>query len=186
MAARKSFVYMKNFPVVTANVYEGTLTRYTSAVTPTGGIAEGAAVYSAPVVKGDLLKLKDGTDKGVILVEKIAADGENVVGMAVSDPFGVDNTTVSGQTPVLALQRKVDVALFGIGIIELTVSATGAVAAGDLIGMDGDEVNEVEVQHDYSAGAVVSGDQGGIIALTYAAAGEKVALLVGASCFVGN
>ena len=186
MTARNSYVFMKNFPVVTARVYEGTLTRYTTAVTPTGGKAEGAAVYSVPVAKGSLLKLKDSTEKNVILMEISAVDDENVHGIAVSDPAGIDNTTASSATPAAAYRRRVDVALFGLGIIELTVSATGAVSAGDLVGLDANELDEVEVQHDFSGAGVVSGDQGGIIALTYAAAGEKVALLVGASMFIGN
>ena len=87
MAARTSYVFMKNFPVLTVEVYEGTLTRYTTSVSPTGGVNEGAAVYSAPVSKGSLLVLKDHTDKGVILMERVAVDGEQAHGIAVSEPF---------------------------------------------------------------------------------------------------
>lgn len=176
---------MKNFPVVTCDAYEGTITRYTSAVTPTGGIAEGAAVYSAPIEKGDFVKLKDNTETGgIILVEASAAGDELFIGMAVSDPFGVDNTTASSGTPAAAYRRKVDVALFGLGIIEATVSATAVVAPGDYVGFDADEVNEVETQIAYASVAV--GSNGGLYALHYAAVGTKVAILVGGSVFVGN
>lgn len=182
MVARN--VFMKNFPVISVKAVEGTLTRYTGAVTPTGGVAEGAAVYSAAISKGSLVVAKDHTTNGLILVERVAANGEITHGIAVSEPSGIDNTTVSGQTPVAALRRTVDVAFFGLGVIELTASATGAVAPGDVVGMDADEINEVETQ--ILAAAVATGDQGKIIALSYAAAGYKVSLLVGASMFVGN
>lgn len=184
MAARTSYVFMKNFPVLTVEVYEGTLTRYTGAVTPTGGVAEGAAVYSAPVSKGSLLVLKDHTDKGVILMERVAVDGEQAHGIAVSEPFGIDNTTTSGDTPALGYRRHVDVALFGLGVIELTVSATDVVKPGDMLGMDANEINEVETQ--VAFGSVDAEDAGIFIALTYAAAGEKVAILVKSGTFVGN
>lgn len=172
---------MRNFPVVTVDLYEGTLTRYTDAVTPTGGIAEGAAVYSAPLVKGDLVQLKTHTETGgIILVEDVAANDNIVHGMVVSDPFGIDNTTVSEQTPAAAYRRKGDVAFFGLGIIELTASATGAVAPGDIVGLDADEQYEVEAEVVY--GSAATQDNAKWVALSYAAAGSKVALLIG-SCF---
>ena len=92
-------VFMKNFPVISVKAYEGTLTRYTSSVSPTGGINEGAAVYSVPLAKGDFVKVKDHTTNGLILVELVAVDGEQVHGIAVSDPMGIDNTTASAGTP---------------------------------------------------------------------------------------
>jgi hypothetical protein len=184
MAARVANAFMRNFPVISVQAFEGTLTRYTTAVSVNGGTLEGAAVYQYPVVKGGLVVLKDHTDKGVILVENVAVDGEVVSGMVVSEPQGIDNSTVSGATPALGLRRIVDVAFFGLGVIELTVSATGAVSPGDIVGMDANEINEVETQVDFTA--IATGDQGKLQALTYAAAGEKVAILVGASCFVGN
>ena len=184
MVARN--VFMRNFPIISVKAFEGTITRYTNSVAPTGGINEGAAVYQYPIAKGDLVKLKDHTDKGIILVEEAAA-GDNIVhGMAVSDPSGIDNVTASGGTPALAQQRVVDVAFIGLGVIELTVSATGAVSPGDVVGLDADEPHEVEVEHDYSGGAVIAGDNAKMVALTYAAAGEKVALLVGSIFDVVN
>jgi hypothetical protein len=184
MASRTAFNAMGGLPVKTVQAYEGTLTRYTDSVSPRGGTNEGAAVYSAPIVKGDFVKVKDHAVQGQVLVERSAAGDELVHGMAVASPQGIDNTTVSGQTPAAALRRLVDVAFFGVGIIEVGVSATGAVAPGDVIGFDADERNEVETQIAY--GSVATGDQGKMVALSYSAAGSYVAVLVGASCFIGN
>jgi len=181
MVARN--VFMKNFPVISVQAFEGTLTRYTDGVTVNGGTAD-LAVYSAPVIKGNLVKVKDHAVNGQILVEPCAVNGELVHGIVVSHPKGIDNTTVSGQTPTGALRRVVDVAFFGLGVIELTVSQTGAVAPGDVVGLDADEVSEVETQIAYAS--VATGDQGKIVALSYGVAGEKISLLVGASCFIGN
>ena len=181
---RSAFNAMGNLPVKTVQAYEGTLTRYTSSVSPRGGVNEGAAVYSAPIVKGDFVKVKTHTDQGVVLVEVTAANDEMVHGVAVASPQGIDNTTVSGQTPVKALRRLVDVAFFGLAIIEVSASATGAISPGDVVGLDADEKNEFETQVAY--GAVATGDQGKFVALGYSAAGSYVPVLVGASMFVGN
>ena len=173
---------MRNFPVISCKVYEGTLTRYTDAVTPTGGKAEGAAVYQYPLNKGNLVTMYTHTEtEGNIIVKRKYAgnDLDIAFGIAVSDPSGIDNTTVSGQTPVKGLRRTVDVAFFGLGIIELVASATGAVAPGDMIGLDEDEQNEVETETAYASVTL----NGSAIALTYAAAGSKVAILMGSCCY---
>lgn len=175
-------VFMKNFPVVTCKIYEGTLTRYTSSVSPQGGVNDGAAVYSVPVAKGDLVKIFAHTEtEGDIIVQEATAgnDADIAFGIAVSDPAGIDNTTASGQTPVKGLRRRVDVAFFGLGIIELVASSTSAVAPGDSLALDENEQNEVEPDTVY--GSLAKADNGSMFALTYAASGSKVAVLVGGS-----
>lgn len=175
-------VYMRNFPVIGVKAAEGTLTRYTNSVAPTGGINEGAAVYSVPLQVGDLVKIKDHTTNGLILVEKATAGNESdfAHGIVVSAPTGIDNTTVSGQTPAAAQRRIVDVAFFGLGVIELTASATSAVAPGDSLALDENEDNEVEPDVAYAS--ITKADNGSMIALSYAASGSKVSVLVGAAC----
>ena len=184
MAVRN--VFMRNFPVVTCKAVEGTLTRYTNSVAPTGGINDGAAVYSVPIAKGDLVKIyaHTETEGDIIVQEATVADeggeaGNFAHGIAVSDPAGIDNTTVSGQTPVKGLRRRVDVAFFGLGIIDLIASADAAVAPGDVVGLDENEQNEVKTKTSY-ASVDVNGN-GAMVALTYAASGSYVAVLVGAS-----
>lgn len=175
-------VFMKNFPVVTCKAYEGTLTRVTSSVSPTGGVNDGAAYYSVPIAKGDLVKIFSHTEtEGDIIVEEatVGDDKDIAFGIAVSDPAGIDNTTVSGQTPVKGLRRRVDIAFFGLGIIELVASATGAVGAGDSLALDENEQNEVET--DVALASLAKADNGSMFALTYGAAGSKIACLIGGS-----
>lgn len=184
MASRTAFNAMGGLPVKTVQAYEGTLTRYTDSVSPRGGVNEGAGVYSVPIVKGDLVKVKDHAVQGQVLVERSAAGDEQVHGVAVATPQGIDNTTVSGQTPAAALRRLVDVAFFGIAIMEVSTSATGVIAPGDIVGLDADERNEFETQILYAN--VLTADQGKMQALGYSAAGLFVPVLIGASMFVGN
>lgn len=184
MASRKAFNAMGGFPVKTIQAFEGTLTRYTDSVSPRGGVNEGAAVYQYPIAKGDFVKIKTHSVQDQILVERSAAGDELVVGIAVASPQGIDNTTVSGQTPAADNRRLVDVAFFGLGIVEMGVSATGAISPGDIVGLDADERNAVETQIAY--GSVATGDQGKMQALGYAAAGTFVSVLIGASLFIGN
>ena len=175
---------MRNFPVISVPVYEGTLTRYTTAVSVNGGTLEGAAVYSVPVAKGDIVKVKDHTVNGQILFELAGVASAFAHGIAVSSPKGIDNLTVSGQAPVAALRRIVDVAVFGLGIIELTVSSTAAVAPGDIVGLDENEKNEIETLVAYAS--IDIEDNTGFLSLGYGAAGESVPVLIGGVCFVDN
>lgn len=183
MASRSAFNAMGGLPVKTVQAFEGTLTRYDS-VSPRGGNNEGAAVYQYPIVKGDFVKIKTHAVQGQVLVERSAAGDELVHGIAVASPQGIDNTTATTDTPAAANRRLVDVAFFGIAIVEMGVSATGAVSPGDVIGFDADERNEIETQIAY--GSVATGDQGKMVALGYSAAGSFVPVLIGASCFIGN
>jgi hypothetical protein len=174
MTARQSFNHHGNFPVKNCKLSEGALTR-ADVIGPNGGVVEDAVSYAVPIEKGDLVRLDVGsTDKGVICVEKAAAgnDLDYVHGIVVSNPEGIDATTTTAGTPVSANQRMADVALFGTGIIELETGAT--TAPGDGIELSESEDNIVGTQ-----GAVIT--NGGMIALTYAVDGEKVAILVGAT-----
>jgi hypothetical protein len=175
----------KSFPIKTATAYEGTLTRTTGSVSPTGGTNEGVGVYSAPLAKGDLVVLYQHTTNGDIQVQKAAAGVDVVHGIVVAEPFGIDNTTVSGQTPTRVYQRKVDIAWFSIGIIELVVSSTGAVNPGDIVGLDADEVTQVEQQIAYN-GSITVATNGGFVAMSYGTDGQTIPIMVGSSIFIGN
>jgi hypothetical protein len=175
----------KSFPKITVNAYEGTLTRTTGSFSPTGGSNEGVAVYSAPIAKGDLVVLYQHTVNGEIQVQKAAAGVDIVHGIVVAEPFGIDNTTASSATPTHAYQRKVDVAFFGIGVIELVVSSTGAVEPGDIVGLDADESMQVETQIAHDGSQTVA-TNGGFVALSYGTDGLTIPILVGTSLFIGN
>lgn len=173
MASRVALNAMDKFPVKTAFAYEGTVTRK-DVVSPDGGIIEDVLYYSAPIVKGDLVKLVAEDTTGRLTVQKAAA-GDNLDymhGIAVSHPQGVDNDTADSGTPVDSLQRRVDVAFFGIGIIEL--EANGAIVVGHKIELSESESNVIG-----DSGAV--GTNGEPIALTLGADGVKVAVLIGYS-----
>jgi hypothetical protein len=180
MTARSSLVYMDGFPKVPAKLYEGTLTLANAMV---GGLkVENVQTYSAPIVKGDLVRIKAHTETGgVFLVEKAAAanDADTVIGMCIDDPIGNDGATATGQTPAAAYRRTATIALFGIGVIELTTSETGAVAPGDSIALDESENNQIET--DTAFASIAKADNGSGVALTYAATGTIVAVLIGFS-----
>lgn len=174
---------MKSFPVLTCNAYEGALTRVTTGFTRDGG-QEDVATYAAPIAKGDLVYMKGHTTAGSIQVQKAVAANESgdeagniAFGIAVSDPQGVDNSTTSSGTPTVAYQRKVDVAFFGIGIIELVSDVTAS--PGDRVGMDESANNRVDVIT--VAASVDETDNGGMFALSYATQGLPLAILVGGS-----
>ena len=175
MATRKAINNMRNLPVKTALAVEGTITRYTSSVSPRGGVNEGAAVYQTPIAKGDLVKLSVQTNKGVIAVEKFVNGNEADVahGIAVSSPQGIDNTTVSGQTPAIGLKRKVDVAFFGLAIIELVAEGTMIVGNKALL--------SESVQNGVIDGAAAPTANGGFVNVAYATVGEFVPVLIGFS-----
>lgn len=174
MASRVALNHMGNLPVKTAFAYEGTLTRYTAGFTADGG-NEAVAVYSAPIVKGDLVKLYvSEAATGRISVAKATAgdDADYAHGIAVSSPQGIDNATTSGNTPANAYQRRVDVAFFGIAIIEL--EANGAIPVGSGVELSESESNVVGDDG-------TNGENGGWVAMSLGADGVKIAILVGAS-----
>lgn len=179
----KLHTYTDSLPKIPANLYEGTRTEYTGQTDDGGETTLG--VYSAPLAKGDLVKIRNHTTNGLFLVEKAAAGDNTIIGQLIDTPIGEDTVTASGGTPATAQQRIGTIALFGMGVITLTASSTGAVAPGDSLGLDADEVGEVEQEVAYTS--VDESDSGNAFtALTYAAAGEKVAVLIGAATDVTN
>jgi len=134
MVARETMNSIKNLPVKTFQAFEGTLTRHPSSIGPSGG-TEDVAVYSAPIRKGDLVRIRDHTDANAEVVERYPVSTGSVqsIGIAVSDPQGIDNTTSSGGTPAESLRRRVDVAVFGHAIIN--IRAGGTLRPGRRIGM---------------------------------------------------
>ena len=179
----KRYTYTDSLPKVPANLYEGTRTEYTGQGDDGGESTIG--VYSAPISKGDLVKIKDHTTNGLFLVEKLAAGDNTMIGMVIDDPIGEDTVTATGGTPATANQRVATVALFGMGVIDLVVSSTGAVSPGDSLGIDANEEDEVEQEVAYTS--VDESDSGNALtALTYGAAGYYVACLIGAATDVTN
>lgn len=175
--------YLDGFPKVPAKLYEGTRTEYTGQTNDGGKTTLG--VYSAELEKDDWVKLKDHTTNELILVEKVAAGDDQAHGILIDDPIGDDNVTASGGTPAAAQRRTGTIAFFGLGVVEMTVSATGAVSPGDRVGQDADEVMEIEQQTAYAS---IDGedDPGAWISLGYGAAGYKVPVLIGASMSCKN
>jgi hypothetical protein len=117
---------------VPVKLYEGTVTR--SDVVKGGLVIEDVAVYSAPCVKGDLVKFySDSSNPGVMVMEKVTL-GSNEVndahGRLVDDPIGADDTTASSGTPINALRRTASVKMFGHRIEEFDNTAAGALRAG--------------------------------------------------------
>ena len=172
------YQYIDSLPKAPATLYEGTRTEYTGQTDDGGETTVG--VYSAVLAKGDLVKVKDHTTNGLLLVEKVAVDGNVAHGILIDDPIGEDTVTATGGTPAVADRRTGTVAFFGQGIIDLVVSSTGAVSPGDSLGLDANEANEVEQEVAYTS--VDESDSGNTFtALTYGAAGYYVACLIGAA-----
>lgn len=174
MASRVAINDIGNLPVRNVKVAEGTVTR--SDVVVRGAIEEDVNVYSAPVVKGDLVRLvTTATDKEFICVEKAAAgnDLDYMIGIVVSDPRGDDQVTVSGQTPVVADQRMADVAFLGFAIVEVEVDA-------EMDPMDVPALSESE-NNIFGVGAHpgTTTANGALVALRFGVNGEKVPFLVG-------
>jgi hypothetical protein len=179
MTARVGFINMKNFPVLTVNGYEGTLTRYTTGFNEVGG-QQDVAVYSLPISKGDVVALYGHAQVDCIQVRKMPAandTSDEAIGIAVSSPQGIDNSTTSTQTPTYVYQRKVDVALFGIGVVDLV--AQGTVRPGYKLGWSEATDNAV-VEVTALESNTASFD---LVALGYATTGVKVPVLVGYSGF---
>jgi len=179
MAARVANVFMRNFPVLSCKASEGALTR-SDVIGPNGGIIEDVVSYATAIERGDLVQLDAAsTDKGVITVKLQVEDAEGRAhGVAVSNPFGLDAVTVSGAVPVVGYQRMVDVAFFGLGVVEMVVSAHAAITPGSSLALHKDVKGEVVTKEAGDATTLAS--NGGLMNLTYAAAGETVAVLVGA------
>ena len=179
----KLYKYIDSLPKIPANLYEGTRTEYTGQANDGGETTLG--VYSAELKKGDLVKLKDHTTNGLVLVEKAAAGNDKDIahGILIDPPIGNDTVTASGGTPATAQQRIGTIAFFGQGVYPFTASATGAISPGDTVAMDEDENNELEVDLDYADITATPSNtyNGSPISITYAAAGSQTAVLFGAN-----
>lgn len=174
MASRIALNNMRNLVVKTSFAYEGTITRK-DIITPDGGIIEDVLYYSAPIVKGDLVKLYASEDTANRITVQAAGAGPDIVhGIAVSDPQGIDNTTEDSATPADDLQRRVDVAFFGLAIVEF--EATEDITVGHAVQWDTTEAGKIE------SGSAVPSENGQPIAMTLGADGTMVAVLLG---FVG-
>ncbi len=183
MAVRN--VFMRNFPVISVKLAEGALTR-SDIIGPNGGKIEGVVSRASPLVKGDLVKIavdatkKPAADDGIIMVEKQAAGAAALAeGILVSEPSGVDSITVSTNVPEVAQARVADVAFFGLGIIEIP-AAGATVAAGSSLAMSA-SVQGAVITKNAPASGTSGADNGGMLALTGATVGKKVAVLIGAT-----
>ena len=176
--------YISNANKIPCNLYEGTRTEYTGQ-TDTGGETT-VGVYSAELEKGDLVKLKDHSTNGTILVELAAAanDADIAHGILIDDPIGEDTVTASGGTPAAAQQRTGTVVFFGNPVVyPMMASATGAICPGDMVAMDESEDSEFEVDVDYADITATPSNtyNGSAISLGYAAAGSYTPILFGAT-----
>jgi hypothetical protein len=178
-------VFMRNFPVLSMKLSEGTLTR-SNAIGPNGGRIDGMVVYSAPLVKGDMVIMDAAcTDKGVLMAVKATVSAVGLVhGVLVSSPFGVDAVTVSGQTPATAQKRVADVALFGLGVISVVIATGETMVPGDSIGPDSAVANTFAVKE--SAASATLASNGGLMALGYGVATESVPALINATFAVAE
>ena len=178
MTARISQVYQRNFPVLPMKLSEGVLTRSSTVIGPDGGTLEGTVSYAAQLKKGDRIIMDAAnTDKGELVCTAATVSATGLLhGIIVSDPKGEDATTVSGQTPVLAYKRRADVMIFGLGVFESLVNET--VVPGDVLCPDASDAQNFA--KDTGAASATVASNGGLMSLTYAASGEKAAVLVGA------
>lgn len=179
----KRYTYLDNVPKIPCNLYEGTRTEYTGQADDGGELTIG--VYSAQLDKGDLVKLRDHSTNGTILVEQASAGNDKDVahGILIDDPIGEDTSTATGGTPAAAVQRKGTVAFFGNAVYDFVASSTGAISPGDMVAMDENEDNELEVDVDYADITATPSNtyNGSAISLGYAAAGSYVPVLFGAT-----
>jgi len=177
--------YMDSAIKIPCNLYEGTRTEYEGQADDGGKTTVG--VYSAELEKGDLVKIRDHSTNGTILVELATAgdDADIAHGILIDEPIGSDTSTATGGTPAAAVQRIGTVAFFGNFVYPMMASATGAISPGDMVAMDESEQNEFEVDVDYADITATPSNtyNGSAISLGYAAAGSYTPILYGA-CFV--
>lgn len=179
----KLHTYIDSLPKIPCNLFEGIRTEYTGQADDGGALTIG--VYNQELEKGDLVKLRDHTTNGTILVEQAEAGNDKDIahGILIDSPIGEDTVTASAATPAAAYQRTGTVAFFGQGVYPFVASATGAISPGDTVAMDENENNEFEVDQDYLDLAATPSNtyNGSAISLGYAAAGSKVPILFGAT-----
>ena len=183
----KLYEYLDNMPKVPCSLYEGIRTEYTGQADDGGETTIG--VYNKELEKGDLVKLKDHSTAGTILVEILAAGDDIAHGILLDDPIGEDTVTASAATPAAAQQRTGTVGFFAQAIKPFTVSSTGAISPGDILGLDANEENELEVELDYAdilATPSVVTQPHAFTAASYGAAGNKVSVFIGMNPVITN
>lgn len=179
MAAVKRHVIMRNFPVVAMKLNEGAITR-SDVIGPNGGVIEGVVSYASQLDKGDFIIMDASiTSKGDLVAVPATVSAVGLChGVLVSEPRGIDTVTASLGTPALAYQRVADVALFGLGIIEVKLAAGETAVPGDGIGPDSAVAGEFAVKEGAAAATLAS--NGSMMALGYGVAGEYIPVLVNA------
>ena len=183
----KLYEYIDGLPKLPCNLYEGIRTEYTGQADDGGETTIG--VYNKELEKGDLVKLKDHSTAGTILVEICAAGDDIAHGILIDDPIGEDTVTASAATPAAAQQRTGTVAFFAQGMYSFTASSTGAISPGDILGLDANEENELEVELDYAnivATPSIVTYPAAFTAASYAAAGGKLGVLIGCNPVITN
>ena len=177
MTARISQVYQRNFPVLPMKLSEGILTRAT-VVGPDGGTIEGTVTYASQLSKGDRIIMDAAsTDKGELVCKAATLSAVGLLhGIVVSDPKGEDATTVSGAVPALAYKRRADIMLFGLGVFESKINET--IVPGDNLQVDASDAGNFA--KGVAAASATEACNGGMMALSYGASGEKIPVLAGA------
>jgi hypothetical protein len=175
MASRIAMNNLRNLPVKTVAVMEGTVVK-SDAVSPLGGIVESVITRSGALRKGALVIMERTATSKLIPVVKTAgtvAAATPLMGILVSEPQGQDPAALTGAGDIpsvttdvgVARLRRADVAFFGLAIVELDAAA---------IQSPGDVYKIV-------ASTAAPSANGSVVVLRYAAAGEKVPVLVGHS-----
>jgi len=175
----KKYDYIDRLPKIPVQLYEGTRTEYTGQADDGGELTIG--VYSAPVEKWDFVKIKDHTTNELVLAEAATAgnEGNFIHGIIIDDPIGEDTVTATGGTPAAAQRRTATMAVFAMGVKEMTVSANAAISPGDQVGADENENNEVMTLTAYASVTT----NGGLYSLGYGAAGYSVPVAIGGSFY---
>jgi len=175
----EQYNYIDKMVKIPVKLYEGTRTEYTGQTDDGGETTIG--VYSAPVEKWDFVKIKDHTTNGLVLAEAATSgnEGNFIHGIIIDDPIGEDTVTATGGTPAAAQRRTATMAVFAMGVKEMTVSANAAVSPGDKVGLDENETNEIMTLTAYASVAT----NGDLISLGYGAAGYSVPVAIGCTCY---
>ena len=175
MTARFSYANMdpQKVPV---KLYEGYVT-VADKIGPDGMVIEDTVAYSAPLVKGDKVKVySDSTSGGEIVMQKYAegSDVDIAYGVVIDTPMGADNTTATTYTPTHALRRSATVRFFGTQIEEHENTSGTYITAGYNVVWD--ESDDGVVVGALTGNTLVNGSA---VALAYTAAAGFVPVLRG-------
>ena len=174
MASRFAYDFTDNLPKIPVKLYEGTATRG-DVIGADGLVLPDAITYSAPIVKGDYVKLKDDSNSGgEIVVEKFVPGNEenNIIGKIVDSPKGTDAVTTSGQTPAHAQRRRASIGIRAVAVTDMV--ADGVQVAGQNV-----VYKESGASVTVTAGGAVPAANGVQVALTHALDGVKFPVALG-------